>query len=66
MSPTHNWLSVLSVGNEQSRCVVQHFLIQTSMADFHREDTLQSELGTKYFLYLNTKYMHQMYLNTEW
>ena len=38
------------------------------MADFHREDTLQPKLGTKYFfkymlqIYLNIKYFQQIYL----
>ena len=49
------------------------FWFYYSIADFHREDTLQPKLGTKYFLivfkyllqmYLNTKYFQQIYLNT--
>ena len=55
-------------------------LFQASMAYFHRKDTLQPKLGTKYFflfkymlqnvfkycqqMYLNTEYFQQMYLNT--
>ena len=38
-------------------------LLQASMAHFHRVDTLQPKLGTKYFFFV-FKYMLQMYLNT--
>ena len=50
-------------------------LLQAGMAHFHRGDTLQPKLGTKYFLfvfkyklhlYLNTKYFQQIYSNTKY